>query len=254
MNLNPELIGHGPIRVMALHDWTSTSETYAACQPYFDTERFTYALPDLRGYGASRAHSGNYSSQEIALDINDTAKALGWDAFHLIGHSMSGMPAQRVARESAGAIRSLILVTPVPASGVPADADARTMLEASAEDDASFVSVTKMMSSDRLPESWYRQKLAQQRSAIARTAYLGYLDMWTREDIAAQLGPLQTPALVLVGAHDFQFFALDNLRSRLGANLPAAAYEVLPDAGHYPMAETPLRFVRLIEDFMSAHA
>jgi hypothetical protein len=40
------------------------------------------------------------------------------------------------------------------------------------------------------------------------------------------------------------------LRPLLAESIPAAAYEVLGEAGHYPMVETPLRFVRLVEDFV----
>lgn len=254
MNLNPEIVGHGPIRVIALHDWTSTKDTYAACRAFFDTERFTYALLELRGYGASRVHSGIYSSEEVSCDIGDTARALGWDSYHLMGHSMTGMPSLRATRDHAKAIRSLTLVTPIPASGLPADADGRKMFEASADGDETFLQIARMLSSARLPETWYRQKLVQQRSTITREAYLGYLNMWTREDISAQLGALHVPAQVLVGANDYEFFSLENLRGSIEKNLPAATYEVLQDASHFPMAETPLRFVRLIEDFMSSHA
>ena len=44
-------------------------------------------------------------------------------------------------------------------------------------------------------------RLAQQRAEISREAFLGYLKMWTTENLADQLGPLATQTLVLVGAH-----------------------------------------------------
>jgi pimeloyl-ACP methyl ester carboxylesterase len=257
MKLHTELVGHGPNRVLVLHDWTSTHRTYDACQAFFDLERFTYALVELRGYGKTHARSGDFSSAEVSQDLRDTAEALGWDRYHLIGHSMTGLPSLRATKEHGAAIQSLVLVTPIPATGLPADDDGRRKFEAAADDDETFVSIARMLSSSRLPETWYRAKLAQQRAEISREAFLGYLKMWTTENISAALGTLNTPTLVLVGAHDFEFFSLKNLQALLSANVPQARYELLNDAGHFPMSETPLRFVRLIEDFFlegSRHA
>lgn len=250
MKLHTERLGHGPNRVLALHDWTSTRRTYDAVRPFLDLERFTYALVELRGYGQTRALSGAYTSAEVSQDLRDTAEGLGWDRYHLIGHSMTGLPSLRAAKEHGAAIQSLVLVTPIPATGLPADADGRRMFEAAASDDETFASIARMLSSSRLPETWYRAKLAQQRAEISREAFLGYLRMWTTENISDQLGPLATRTLVLAGAHDFEFFSLKNLQALLSANVPQARYELLNDAGHFPMSETPLRFVRLVEDFL----
>lgn len=249
MKLHTELVGHGPTRVLALHDWTSTRRTYDACRDFLDLERFTYALVELRGYGKTHALSGDFTSAEVSQDLRDTAEGLGWDRYHLIGHSMTGLPSLRATKEHGAAVQSLVLVTPIPATGLPADDYGRRMFEEAASDDETFVSIARMLSSSRLPETWYRAKLAQQRAEISREAFLGYLKMWTTENLADQLGPLATQTLVLAGAHDFEFFSLKNLQALLGPNVPHARYEMLHDAGHFPMSETPLRFVRLIEDF-----
>ena len=47
-------IGDGPERVIVLHDWRGDHRNYDPMVPYLDTEAFTYALTDLRGYGLSR--------------------------------------------------------------------------------------------------------------------------------------------------------------------------------------------------------
>ena len=56
-----------------------------------DIEMFTYALVDLRGYGRSMDQTGERNEIEAAADTVALADHLGWDRFHLVGFSMTGM-------------------------------------------------------------------------------------------------------------------------------------------------------------------
>ena len=52
--------GHGPIRVIALHDWFCDRSSWDTVLPYLSTAQFTYVFADLRGYGGSRQIPGSY--------------------------------------------------------------------------------------------------------------------------------------------------------------------------------------------------
>lgn len=248
------LVGNGAERVIALHDWTSTSASYAGLHGIVDRNRFTYCFMDHRGYGGSCGISGEHTAREAAGDVVRLADALGWERFHLIGHSMSGKIAQRVTLDHKARVKSLIAVTPVPASGVPIDATSRALFESAADNDDNWKSIARMLTDGRLGEAWYAAKLASFKDNVDRVAFLGFLEMWTGENFAAELGVIELPTLVVMGGHDMEIFREPSLRELIGRHFPAARFETLQECGHYPMAEVPIRFVRLIEDFMAEYS
>ncbi len=83
-----------------------------------DTERFSYAFLDMRGYGNSRDIKGEFSIAEVAQDAITLVDSLGWKEFHIVGHSMGGKAAQKVAIDGGNRIKSTVAVTPVPAMPV----------------------------------------------------------------------------------------------------------------------------------------
>ena len=130
MVIGHTIIGNGEHKVMVLHGWFGD---YAVFEPIFnslDKGKFTYTFLDYRGYGKSKDRSGNYSMKEIASDAIELANTLGWDKFHLIGHSMGGMAMQRVILDidDRSRIRSAVGIDPVPASGGQLDEQASALL------------------------------------------------------------------------------------------------------------------------------
>src|SRR5689334_10394775 len=100
--LSPDLLafrswGHGARHIMVLHDWTSSSRSYRRLMPFLDGEKSTFVFPDLRGYGSSADLEGCYTLQEISADCTRLADHLGWNRFAIVGHSMTGAAAQRIA-------------------------------------------------------------------------------------------------------------------------------------------------------------
>ena len=94
--LGYSLHGHGPEKVLVLHDWMGDAANYDPVLPYLDTDMYTYVLADLRGYGKSQHLRGAYTVDEVTADAFRLTAQLDWDRFHLIGHSMTGMVVQRM--------------------------------------------------------------------------------------------------------------------------------------------------------------
>ena len=95
--LSYTLQGTGPEKVIVLHDWRGDHRNYDDVRPYLDGKAFTFAFVDLRGYCASIHISGAFNEKEAAADTLRVADTLGWQQFHIIGHSMTGMVWQRIA-------------------------------------------------------------------------------------------------------------------------------------------------------------
>jgi len=254
MTVGHEIVGNGSEHVIVMHDWMSTRASYDGLLPFLDTDSFTYAFMDHRGYGQSRDIAGKHTAVEAAGDVIALADSLGWERFHVIGHSMSGMIAQRVSLDAPGRVSSLVAVTPVSASGVPLDADGEALFKGAATDDDKWKTVAKMVTSERLSERWYDAKLQQFRKSVDPEAFLEFLRMWTQEDFSSQLKDVATPVLIIVGEHDFEAFTVDAMRETICLWYRSAKIELLSGSGHYPMAETPVYFLTVVENFMKSVA
>ncbi|MCZ6861749.1 MAG: alpha/beta hydrolase [Alphaproteobacteria bacterium] len=144
-----------------------------------DGETFTYAFMDHRGYGLSRETTGEYTAKEAAEDAAALADALGWDQFHVIGHSMSGMVAQRLTLDARERVKSILAVCPGPATGVPLDTDGEALFKGAVTEDEKWKMASHMVTGSRLSENWHNMELGYFRSKIDTDACLGFLRMWT---------------------------------------------------------------------------
>ena len=89
-------VGSGDHHVIALHGWFGSALGWGHLTDYLNTAQFTYAFPDLRGYGSRQDEPGDFTMAEAAADAIGLADALGWDRFSLVGHSISGVAIQHV--------------------------------------------------------------------------------------------------------------------------------------------------------------
>jgi pimeloyl-ACP methyl ester carboxylesterase len=254
MTLNFEQLGQGPRKVLVTHNWMSTIRSYDLVRPLLDDQANSYVFVDLRGYGLNRGVTGAYTAAEAAADLLAVADALGWPRFHVVGHSMSGMVAQRLCVDATARVQSLTAVTPVTAAGMALDDASLQMFAAAATQDAPWLAIAKMMTSAGLPERWYLQQLAQFRAAVDPLASLGYLKMFSNTRFAEQMQGLHTPTHAILGGQDFAAFSEPAIRQTLGQWLPSLEVDLIASAGHFPMLETPPAFAQALERFLVARA
>ncbi len=70
-------------------------------------DRFTVVAFDNRGFGRSTIREGALSIESMAGDAIALVDALGFERFHVAGHSMGGVIAQAIALRAPGRVRSL---------------------------------------------------------------------------------------------------------------------------------------------------
>lgn len=233
-----------------MHNWMATLRSFEGLWPFLDGETFTYAFMDHRGYGKSRQIQGSYTAKEAASDAVRLADHLGWQRFHVVGHSMSGMVAQRLTVDFPQRIKSLVAVTPVPASGVPLDSDGLALFSSAVTDDGKWKEISDMITGQRLSTRWHEWSLRRFRESANADAVRGFLRMWVETDFHEEVKGNPVPALVITGQHDFPAFREEVMKTTLGQWYQKAKVVVFQGSGHHPMAEEPLHFVAVVETFM----
>jgi len=250
MILGHELYGRGADGVIVMHDFYGCRDTWAFARQFFDVDRHTYAFAEIRGYGESKNMPGEYTPREAAADILHLADNLGWQRFHVVGHSLSGMLAQRVVLDGGARVKSAVLTTPVAASGLSFSPEGFKLIEGSIDSDELLGQAFAALTGNRLGPEWERFKIRQQRASRNRLANHAYLKSSVEQGFLDEMRGNRTPMLVIVGEFDMEPFTEATARDTFLQWYPHAELAVCRNAGHYPQQEAPVYVAALINEFL----
>jgi len=113
---------HGPTLIL-VHGWGACVYMHRYALPTFAAAGMRVIALDLRGHGLSDkpvGTSGAYEIERLVQDVRDTADALGVRSFALMGQSLGGGVALRLAISHPERVTRLVLVSPVGISPIPA--------------------------------------------------------------------------------------------------------------------------------------
>ncbi len=244
------VVGDGPEPVVVLHEWLGDHSNYDPALPYLSVSRFSYVFADLRGYGLSRQMTGDYSLEEAAADVGALMDRLGHRRFHVVGHSMSGMIAQYLMTVMPDRVKSVVAISPVPASGFKTDAAGLAKLDAVITDDDAARNAIRVRTGNRYGTPWLDRKLAVIRRASPQ-AMRGYMAMFTGNDFSARAQGCPIPISVICGDQDIPFYGKAAVEPKFRAWYPRLQIAAIHDAGHYSMLETPVYLASLVDRALS---
>ena len=119
IGLETEVVGTGP-GLLLVHGFGGAKEDFADHVPALARDH-TVVTFDHRGHGDSDQPEdpAAYSLERLAADIVQVADGVGLDRFRLLGHSMGGMVARKVALTDPERLEALIMMdsTPGPIPG-----------------------------------------------------------------------------------------------------------------------------------------
>ena len=214
-----------------------------------DTQHFSYAFMDYRGYGARKGSGGPYTIAQIAHDALALADHLGWQRFSLVGHSMGGLAIQQVLADAPDRVQALVGITPVPAGGVPFDDAGWAFFSSAARDPAARKGIIDLTTGNRLTGVWLD---AMVKSSLAHSdveAFDAYLTAWAKTNILEHVQGKTLPVLVVAGEND-PALGPETCKATWLQHYPNARLDVMSNAGHYPMDETPVALATVVEKFL----
>jgi esterase len=242
-------LGHGPSKVVALNGWFGHAGDWGPMTDALDLDAFTYVLFDYRGYGRSMHLDGEFTFEETAQDVVRLADHLELESFSLVGHSMGGAAMQRVLLAAPGRIERLVAITAVPACSSGMDAQRLAMFENAVTDVEKREFILNFSTGNRLPTTWIKRMASLSWLTSTPQAFAGYLKEWATNDFSALVQGNPVQLQVIVGEHDPTLTTALMERTWL-AWYPHATMQTVPNAGHYPMHETPLALAAAVEAFL----
>lgn len=251
MNTTYRLIGQGPHKVICIHGWFGSAEGWGPFVESLDTQAFSYAFMDCRGYGGAKAQKGEYSAEEVARDVLTLADHLGWERFSLIGHSMGGMYVQRVLVEAPQRVNKIVALTPVPADGYPFDEAGYAFFDSAADSPDVRRQIIDKTTGNRLTPVWIERIARHSLDHASREAFAAYLKAWARSNFSAQIQGNPVAIKLIIGEHD-PAINESLVNDHFLGWYPNIEFEIMANAGHYPMFETPVALATSVERFLSA--
>lgn len=252
MIIGHEVIGSGARNVIVLHGWFGDHRIWAPTFPFLNQQEFSYAFVDYRGYGMSRFQNGLYTMQEISADVIALADFLRWGTFCVVGHSMGGMAAQRVALDAGGRVAAIVAITPVPASGTAFPPEVQQLFEKVVWDNDAAREVINTSLGTQSSPGMIKYILRHQRETSMSVAFSAYLREFSKTDFADELkvAKLKTPILALYGEYDGGI-----TEAMVRATFPSIWPHVVIEAiasGHYPMLKCPEELISRIQAYLLA--
>lgn len=243
--------------VILLHGFGTSREAMLGLMPWLAGSRHAVA-PDLPGFGRHPYHEGEAHDPEFyAREVLRFADALGMRRFDLVGTSMGGALAVRVAATAPERVRRVVLLAPAgvrPAvrnEFMQAIDRGENPLDITGE--ADFDRVVSLVFERPPPVPWQFRRFMAAEAVRRRPRTLQIVEAmraYLLEGAEADLARVQAPVLVVWGDRDR--VTDRSMMPVFLSRLARATGSVIPGAGHVVFSDAPDETRRLVAPFLDA--
>ncbi len=249
-----ELTGQGEA-ILMIPGLGCTCEVWNALADELSQE-FLLVRVDNRGIGRSQARRPALTMSHFCADLAELLDYLQLDRVDVMGMSLGGIIAQRLAVEHPRRVERLVLIScthqfsPYLSEMVRFMGRALSRLSRKGYARAMELLCTGPLHFDAYPEDFERRIAESCARRVPRSAVMGQL----RALRASRFDPadyrIQCPTLVLAGEYDHLIPACYALR--MADEIPTCEFTAIPDAGHSLVNERPREVVTRVISFLKA--
>ncbi len=256
VDLYYELHGDSGEPLVLVHGYTGDISDWRHQLPEFSRTHRVLVL-DLRGHGQSQAPPDRsvYTVPQMSHDVEALAEHVGFDRYHLLGHSMGGAVVQEVALRSPQKLLSLTLHDTAHRFNLdsdPAIAAWRDLRFGMAESKG-MAAVADMEPVLPPPPHMPAERLEETKERLSRMsvdAFIGSRDGLTAwEGTESRAHAIETSTLIIYGDLDMPLLLESSLK--LAQLIPGATVEAIPETGHSPQWERPALFNAALRGFLA---
>ncbi len=234
--------------VLLLHYFGGSGRTFYEVMDALPANLHSLA-PDLRGFGHSLSRSPDYSVESYADDLSELVAALKLTRYVVVGHSMGGKFALALAARQPAGLTGVVLLAPSPPTPEPmADAERQRLLTSHGSPEAALETLGKTTARPLPP--LLQERAIEDNVRSQADAWQAWLNIGSRENIAARLAAIRVPVVVLVGAADKGLTA-PLLQKEIVERIEGARLEIVPDCGHLLPLEVPQAVANFISRAIS---
>ncbi|WP_261844076.1 alpha/beta fold hydrolase [Aliamphritea ceti] len=251
MQLHVNIQGQGEPLII-LHGLFGTLENWGSQIKTLAENYQVYAI-DLRNHGRS-PHDSEMTYSAMSADIAELMDLHGLESAHILGHSMGGKAAMQLAMTQPERIRQLIIVDIAPVQyshdhdsviqGLIA-VNLDTIKSRREADQQLAVHITETGLRQFLLKNLFRTE-----SGFAWRMNLQVIESQYAHISAAPEGNCYIGNTLFIKGGNSDYITLEH-REALLKYFPTAAYKIIQNAGHWPHAEKPAAFSKLVMSFLN---